>query len=237
MGNKPGWDSYVNEIVKIEMNNDITEIGAYIFNDFDSLIEIVVSNSLQLISDSSFSQCPLLVRIDDGNGVRYLQDNLGNNLFCFKAESNSLSRKYRLFSKARVINNGVFSSFSYFENIILTREIKCVESYAFSNCDNLNIVKSLASNPPKLLYTGSYPFPNTVSIFIVYNDCLDSYINDAAAWQSYGEEKFEGIERPIFPVIWVEAKAIIPKVMIITLLVTITVVAFRKDRRTVKIVK
>lgn len=122
-----------------------------------------------MISDSSFNQCPLLVRIDDGNRVRYLQDNLGNNIVCFKADSSSLSGKYRLFSKTRVINNGVFSSFSYLENIILTRENKCAGAYVFSNCDNLNIVKCLASNPPKLLYTGSYQFPNTVAylLFII----------------------------------------------------------------------
>ena len=55
------------KFLKFEMNNDITEISSYIINEFASLTEIVISNSLKLISDSSFSQCPLLVGIDDGN--------------------------------------------------------------------------------------------------------------------------------------------------------------------------
>lgn len=70
----------------------------YAFKDFASLTEIVVSNSLQLISDSSFSQCLLLVGIDDGNGVLNLKDNLGNNIVSFKAYSSSLSGNYRLSS-------------------------------------------------------------------------------------------------------------------------------------------
>ena len=69
--------------------------------------------------------------------------------------------------------------------------------------------------------------PNKVSKFVIYNDCLDSYINDSA-WRSYGVEKYEGFERPTFPVTGVEASIIIPSMMIITLLVTITVVDLEK---------
>ena len=150
---RPPWDSFREEIKNIDIQNGITRIGTYAFNECSNLISISIPNSTTSIGDGAFYGCSNLTSISIPDSVSYI----GGSAFEYCSSLTSIN-----------IPNGVtrfdyytFYGCSNLTSISIPDSITSIRLYAFSNCASLNDV----------YYTGDKTSWLNIEIQ-VYNDAL-----------------------------------------------------------------
>ena len=70
----PPWVDYTEDIIKVVIEDGVTYIGKYAFNDFVAMTDIVIPDSVTSIGFSAFSNCAALTDISIPKNVTEIDD-------------------------------------------------------------------------------------------------------------------------------------------------------------------
>ena len=166
--NRP-WESYEDNIKKVVINNSVTTIGTYAFNDCDSLTDVTLGDNITSIGCAAFRYCYNLTSINIPNSVTTINDNVFFS--CIRLERVTIpaclvtigSGAFRYCDSLTSItvnsNNEYYSSDEY--GVLFNKErteliqyptgntrtsytipssVTTIRDYAFSSCDSLKNV-------------------------------------------------------------------------------------------------
>lgn len=162
-------------LISVTIGNSVTKIGAYAFMSCSSLTSITIPNSVTTIEKSAFSFCTNLTTLNFD----------AVNCNDFNEDKNPFNR-----CPISTINIGdsvqrIPGYFAYNKDSLLSvtipNSVMSIGNYAFSDCNSLTEVISLATLPPPL---GTGAFDSTV-IAKVPCGSLSYYTSAACNWPQY----------------------------------------------------
>ena len=106
--NRQPWSYYLTQMACVIVEDGVTTIGNYAFNNSTNLTKAVIGNDVTSIGDYAFSYCKKLVRLTMGEEV----SDIGNYAFQYCESLNEVT----IPTKLTYLNNGVFS---YCKSLIL----------------------------------------------------------------------------------------------------------------------
>ena len=170
------WDEYADQIKKIVVENGITQIPKYAFEQFYNLTEVVLADSVETICGNAFSNCTSLATITIPPKVTQLETStfagctsLTSLNFAPQAQLHTINKQ--VFSASglkefiappslRVIKSKAFDRLPALETVVLNDNLETVEGQAFNECRSL---KKLVIGKGSL-NIGPYSFNECVSI-------------------------------------------------------------------------
>ncbi len=144
-GNVP-WNEHIERIRKVSVGKDITSVGENIFASHPALENVYISEGVEEISPSAFSECTALLSFEvDENNTSYCSDESG---VLFNKEKSVLilypmakaDTAYTIPDGVSVISVSAFSGASALEEITFPESIDDIENHAFSFCNGLETV-------------------------------------------------------------------------------------------------
>ncbi len=132
------WYSRVNEVKKVVVEEGITNLGAFAFNNHPVLEEATIANSVTSMNYYAFYQCPVLAKVTFGSGVT----GIGDYVF---SECTSL-KNVTLPDALTSIGTKAFSDCSNLETITIPRNVNALGTYIFSECNKLTAINVAAEN-------------------------------------------------------------------------------------------
>ena len=178
------WDRYDQAITSVVIEDGVTSIGKYAFQDCSSLTSAALPENLSSIGERAFYRCSSLTGITIPNGVVSIQYDTFSE--CVKLAEVSLPDSIVTIDRYAfnncqtlteiVLPEGVFSiGYSSFNNCVSLKEISIPESllsvddYAFSYCRSLSDV----------YYGGSVDSWNSISVGVSNSNLLQARIHCA----------------------------------------------------------
>ena len=131
-------------------NNSIT------FMEREKIKGVIISNSVQIISNDAFFQCSDLTNVTIGNFV----ETIGNSAF-FGCESFT---EVTIPNSVITIDINAFSGCSNLTNLTIGNSVETINTNAFSQCSNLIIV----TIPDSVITIGMYAFYGCENLKYVY---------------------------------------------------------------------
>ena len=132
-------------------NNTITQIGAYAFEQYMYIQEVIVSPFIEYFNQFSFHGCQNLRRINIPMATKYIFANVFDDCFALKLIS------FESPSSLIGIGWGVFNTCKSLEEIILPPTLKELDQFTFSEIPHLTVY-----------YSGSYNFHNYIGKYVFY---------------------------------------------------------------------
>jgi hypothetical protein len=68
--NRPPWEEYQNDIVAVVIEDGVTGIGDFTFQDYDKITSVTIGNTATFIGQEVFERCYSLTSVTIGNSVR-----------------------------------------------------------------------------------------------------------------------------------------------------------------------
>jgi len=149
------WYSYRNNITKVFIEDGVTSIGDYAFEDCSGLTSITIPNSVTSIGDYAFQNCSGLTSITIPNSVT----SIGNFAFYWCSGLTSItipnsvtSIEYGAFqgcsgltsvtipNSVTSIGDGAFSGCSGLTSITIPNSVTSIGNFAFSECSSLTSI-------------------------------------------------------------------------------------------------
>ncbi len=140
------WSRLKSNIKLLVIDNGVTTIGDYAFNDCRLMYEVEISNSVVDIGDYAFSDCRYLRKIVIPDSV------LGIGDYAFN-RCKDLGR-VTISNSVKSIGTGVFNCCYELKSIIIPNGVESIGDYGFYGCYNL---KSLIV-PSGVISIGEYAF-------------------------------------------------------------------------------
>ncbi len=155
---KNGFDACKN-ITTVELNENITSLGAYAFRNCDSLENITLPNKLTSVGNSAFYGCKKIKSIELPNSVVHLGDSAFR--FCSLLENITLS------ANITSIGSYTFADCSALKSLSIPNEVTKISNSAFSNC----VALTTLSLPNNIESIGPSAFENCTSLtYNVYSN-------------------------------------------------------------------
>ena len=125
------WYNYQEKIKKVVIENGVTSIGGYAFNDCISLTSITIPNSVKSIGSYAFLYCKGLTSITIPNSVT----SIGNWAFygCSSLTSITIPNSVTSIGKSAFDYSGLTS-------ITIPNSVTSIGEFAFSNCTSLTSI-------------------------------------------------------------------------------------------------
>ncbi|KAL7713284.1 Leucine rich repeat containing protein BspA family protein [Entamoeba marina] len=139
-------------IETITIPNYVTSIGSRCFLNCSKLKSVVLSTSLRILSDGTFSQCKSLKSITIPSSIQ----SFGNYCFCGCQNMKTIPIPDYLTQ----ISYGCFSSCYSLQSITLPQNIVAIEDYTFWRCSSLTNI----TFPQSLHSIGNYCFSYCTSL-------------------------------------------------------------------------
>ena len=127
------WNSYRPKIKKVVLNDGVTSIGDYAFEDCSGLSAIVIPNSVTSIGNGAFSGCSSLTSIEIPNSVT----SVGEGAFAFCSDLTALVIPNSVTS----IGDYAFYNCSGLTSIVIPNSVTSIGSKAFYGCSGLASIK------------------------------------------------------------------------------------------------
>lgn len=126
------WSQYNSSIKKIVVENGITSIGSYCFNN-SYVTDVELPNTLKKIGKGAFDSCDSIIEILIPDSVEFI----GVDAFsgCMGLEKITLSENISC------ISAGTFEFCTQLKSVEIPKKVTEIYSFAFSNCDGLEKVK------------------------------------------------------------------------------------------------
>lgn len=175
--NRP-WIKYENDIKSIIIEEGVTSIGEFVFDDLASLTSVSFPSTLTRIDNFAFDRCRSLTTINFPDNLVQL----GSCAFreCSFLENVKLPNSLRLLgtnvfkgtaiktieipSSVITISQSAFEECYYLESVTIPNTVRGIETCAFKNCSSLKTV----------IYNGTKEEWNRINIAIYGNDPLKS---------------------------------------------------------------
>ena len=149
------YGDYNKAIKTVKIQNGVTSIGDYAFDNCTSLTSIEIPSGVTSIGDGAFAYCTSLTSIEIPSGVTSIRDHafdnctsltsieipsgvtsIGNSAF---KNCTSLAR-IEIPSSVTSIGNEAFAYCTNLTSIEIPSGVTSIENYAFSNCTSLNSI-------------------------------------------------------------------------------------------------
>ena len=126
------YGDYNKAIKTVKIQNGVTSIGDYAFDNCTSLTSIEIPSGVTSIRDHAFDNCTSLTSIEIPSGVT----SIGNSAFknCTSLASIEIP------SSVTSIGNEAFAYCTNLTSIEIPSGVTSIENYAFSNCTSLNSI-------------------------------------------------------------------------------------------------
>ena len=126
------YGDYNKAIKTVKIQNGVTSIGDYAFDNCTSLTSIEIPSGVTSIGDGAFAYCTSLTSIEIPSGVT----SIGNSAFknCTSLASIEIP------SSVTSIGNEAFAYCTNLTSIEIPSGVTSIENYAFSNCTSLNSI-------------------------------------------------------------------------------------------------
>lgn len=136
--NYPPWSSYDSNIKSVEISNNVTNIGAYAFNNCYNLKSIIIPDCITSIGDRAFYSCDKLTSITVPSSVTQI----GNEAFyeCYSLTSIVLSKGIESIGDLAFYRCGSLS------NIVIPSSVTNIGRNPFYCCANLTDITVDSSN-------------------------------------------------------------------------------------------
>ena len=167
-GNRP-WESYIDDIQKIVIEDGITSIGNAAFSDCRNLLNVTISDSVISIGDYAFLLCRSLTSVTipdsvttigisafyscysltsflvDGNNKYYSNDEYGvlfneNKTTLIQYPDGNKRTSYTIPNSVIAIGEGAFCDCNNLKEIVIPDGVISIDCGAFKECTNLTSV-------------------------------------------------------------------------------------------------
>ncbi len=150
------WESYEYNIKKVVINNGVTTVGNYAFDDLSGLKTVIIPDSVTTIGDYAFSRCPNITSITIPDSVT----TIGNYAFTTCANLKSVT----IGNGVTEINSGAFAVCHALLNITIPDSVTTIGERAFRNCSKLTSI----TIPDSVTTIGPYAFKGCSNLSNVY---------------------------------------------------------------------
>ncbi len=127
--NRP-WESYVDNIKTVVINNGVTTIGNYAFDDCKNLTSITIPESVTTLGDYVFGYCDSLKSVTIPESVK----TIGDNAFYYCENLKSII----IPDSVTKIGDGAFSECVRLTEVVLGKNITTINVGTFYHCINLS---------------------------------------------------------------------------------------------------
>lgn len=134
------------KVITITIEDNITEIGKEVFEEFENLKSVTMPESLEYIEDEAFLDCMKLNNIQMKNNIKVI----GNDVF----EGCMALKKIELPDSVVQMGEGVFNNCIKLNYVKMPKNLDRIEGYTFYNCTGLKEIKWSEN----LKYIGKYAF-------------------------------------------------------------------------------
>ena len=172
---------YINTLINMELNSDVTDISAGAFSRCASLEHCVVSQNVIALLSNVFNLCSELRDITIPNSVRSI--NAAAFAYCTSLKDVTLS------TALESIGSSVFSTCPIMNTITIPSTVSTIGNSAFAYCSSLSEIHVQATTPPTL---GTTVFQSLPANYIIYVPVGtgDTY-KAAAGWSAYADHILE----------------------------------------------
>lgn len=149
--NTPPWNNYRSLVTKVYIDDNVSNIGAYAFDGYDSILEVRIGNAVTSIGKGAFSECGItkinipdsvvtiydfafddcdsLVSVKIGNGVVTIRENAFRD--CRKLEEVFIG------NNVETIGELAFSSCSALRTVVIPDSVSFIGERTFQFCNSL----------------------------------------------------------------------------------------------------
>jgi len=211
------WHDIKDSITDVVIEDGVTSIGSYTFNDFIRLTSVTIPSSVKRIGDMAFFKCSSMTAITIPNSVR----SIGMSAFAFSgltfvvvpdSVTAILSGVFircekltsvTLHSRVRSIQDYAFAGCIGLTSITIPNSVEEIMAYAFDGCVNLMSIIIPNRRPPGIAYVGAFGdsddawLENGIDKFNAYfkKACLYVPANSVAVYRAaYGWDMFECVK-------------------------------------------
>ena len=179
-GTAPWYDNR-EEIKKVVITDDVTNIGDWAFYDCEKITSVEIPNSVTSIGDHAFACCIGLTSIEIPNSVTSIRERAFMECYALTSISipNSVTSigdnafSFCYFLTSVTIPNSVTSigekAFQHCErltSIEIPNSVSYIERYAFSYCKALTSVTFKGSTPPKFEEHVFWGIESSISVYV-----------------------------------------------------------------------
>lgn len=126
---RPPWYPYRNNLKTAVIENQVTSVGNYAFDDMQNMTNVSIGNSVARLGNHAFSSTRSLTELIMPNSVSKIEENVCNY---------SAIEKLDLSDGIDTIPNYAFSSCQNLTQVILPIKLKAIEQSAFDYCTSLS---------------------------------------------------------------------------------------------------
>ena len=140
------WESYVDDIKKILINDGVTKIGVRAFYDFNKLATITIPNNVTTIGEGAFYSCDKLTDIIvDNNNQYYSSDEYGvlfdkNKTTLIQYPIGNSRTSYTIPNSVITIGDNAFYYCQSLKSVIIGNSVTIIGDDAFNYCMSLTNV-------------------------------------------------------------------------------------------------
>ncbi|MDR2914496.1 MAG: leucine-rich repeat protein [Tannerella sp.] len=140
------WNSYRDDIVKVEIEDGVTSIGRSSFELCSNLSSVKIPNSVASIGMVAFARCSSLTNIEIPNTIT----NIGNSAFYYCINLSNV----KIPDSLTIINYGVFAGCNGLTSVVIPDNVKSIGESAFDLCEYLTSI----TIPSGVTNIGRYAF-------------------------------------------------------------------------------
>jgi len=137
--NSPPWEGFWGQIIKVEIEDGVENIGNYAFPSCTNLISIIIPNSVNTIGDSALSSCNSLTSITIPSSVT----SIGDYVFAY---CQSLTKIINKATTPQTINATVFNGFNGFNKTKCTLYVPIASMSAYRSATEWKDFMSIIGN-------------------------------------------------------------------------------------------
>ncbi len=163
--NRP-WDSYINDINKIILEDGITEIGDWAFSDLKNLTEAQLPYTLKTIGQRAFYNCSSINRITIPDGVETIEAGAFNS--CINMLRIDLSQSLT------TIGDSAFMNLPNLTAVVIPENVDSIGKWAFFGCSSLTGIYFEGDVPNAL---GAYMISDINENYMIFVD-----VSHAGQW-------------------------------------------------------
>jgi len=148
------WPDIKDSITEVIIEDGVTSIGNYAFNEFIRLKSVAIPNSVNRIGDAAFSKCSSMTAITIPNSVR----SIGLSAFAVSGLTS-----VAIPDSVTAILSGVFIRCEKLTSVALHSRVRSIQDYAFAGCTGLTSI----TIPNGMEEIGPYSFDGCVNLMSI----------------------------------------------------------------------